>query len=165
MRYYVSLPSREQLAVDVIRKPDGSAAVEMDGRALDVDVAEADGAVSIRVGNRMVDLWLEGDGSQVHFVGAGNRSSAVVESERARQEASSRPLDVGGSQVSAPMPGQVVKVLVQEGDEIAAGQPVIVVEAMKMENELCAERAGKVVEICAQPGQHVDGGVPLVRLS
>ena len=165
MRYYVSLPSQEQLTVDVIGKPDGSASVEMDGQPLDVDVAAADGAVSIRVGSRMVDLWLQGDGPEVDFVGAGYRSSASVQSERERHEAASRPLDVGGCQVSAPMPGQVVKVLVGLGDEIAAGQPVIVVEAMKMENELCAERAGKVVEICVQPGQHVDGGVALVKLT
>lgn len=66
--------------------------------------------------------------------------------------------------VDAYMPGRVVAVLVQEGDEVAAGQGIVVLEAMKMENEIRAEHEGKILKIHVQPGQAVDAGNPLFEL-
>jgi biotin carboxyl carrier protein len=67
--------------------------------------------------------------------------------------------------VAAPMPGRIVRVLVKPGDEVAARQGLVVVEAMKMENELAAPRAGRVAEILVTEGQSVESGRLLVRLS
>ena len=64
--------------------------------------------------------------------------------------------------VSAPMPGRVLKVLAQPGDPVAAGQGLVVVEAMKMENELRAPRAGMVTDVRVQEGATVDAGAVLV---
>ena len=69
-----------------------------------------------------------------------------------------------GETLRAPIAGKVVKVLVAVGDEVAAGSPVIVLEAMKMENELVAERGGKVTAVNKQAGQAVDTGDVLVEL-
>lgn len=66
--------------------------------------------------------------------------------------------------VTAYMPGRVVAVLVQEGGTVAAGQGVIVLEAMKMENEIRAETDGRIAKIFVQPGQAVDMGNPLFEL-
>lgn len=66
--------------------------------------------------------------------------------------------------VAAYMPGRVVAVLVEEGGTVTAGQGVIVLEAMKMENEIRAEHDGTVVKIFVQPGQAVDMGNPLFEL-
>ena len=60
--------------------------------------------------------------------------------------------------IVAPMPGRVVRVLVAAGDQVDARQPVVVVEAMKMENELRAPRAGRVKEIAVAPGTSVEAG-------
>ncbi len=60
------------------------------------------------------------------------------------------------------MPGKVVRVLVKPGDEVVARQGVVVVEAMKMENELRAGRAGLVREVLVAEGMSVDAGTPLV---
>jgi biotin carboxyl carrier protein len=60
------------------------------------------------------------------------------------------------------MPGKVVRLLVQPGDEVVERQGVIVVEAMKMENELRAPRAGKVVEVLINEGDSVETGKVLV---
>jgi biotin carboxyl carrier protein len=68
----------------------------------------------------------------------------------------------GKAMVSSPMPGKVVKILVAEGEEVRAGQGVIVVEAMKMENELKAAVAGKVKEIFVAEGQVVESGAKLL---
>jgi biotin carboxyl carrier protein len=68
----------------------------------------------------------------------------------------------GPARITAPMPGKVVRVLVAPGDAVAARQGVIVVEAMKMENELRAPRAGVVREVPAREGASVEAGATLV---
>ncbi|MGE5247785.1 MAG: biotin/lipoyl-containing protein [Verrucomicrobiota bacterium] len=69
---------------------------------------------------------------------------------------------VGKAMVTSPMPGKVVKLLVEEGEEVSVGQGVVVVEAMKMENELKAAVAGKVKEIFVGEGEIVEAGAKLL---
>jgi len=71
----------------------------------------------------------------------------------------------GGGVIRAPMPGLVVRLEVQEGQRVAAGAPLVVVEAMKMENELRAPRAGRVAKIHVKRGATVERGAVLVTLS
>jgi biotin carboxyl carrier protein len=68
----------------------------------------------------------------------------------------------GPQRVTAPMPGKVVKVLVKPGDAVQARQGLVVVEAMKMENELRASREGRVREVAVTEGQSVDAGAVLM---
>ena len=68
----------------------------------------------------------------------------------------------GKAMVTSPMPGKVVKLLVKEGQEVAAGEGVIVVEAMKMENELKSAVTGKVKEIFVKEGEVVESGAKLL---
>ncbi len=79
---------------------------------------------------------------------------------RASHEAS----DDGVRQVTAYMPGRVVEILVAEGDEVAAGQGVVVLEAMKMKNEIQAEAAGTVTRLLVVQDQAVEGGDPLFEI-
>jgi 3-methylcrotonyl-CoA carboxylase alpha subunit len=71
---------------------------------------------------------------------------------------------VNGGMV-APMNGTVVAVLVSNGDEVAEGQPLLVMEAMKMEYTIRASHAGKVEQVFYQSGELVSDGAELVRLS
>jgi hypothetical protein len=68
----------------------------------------------------------------------------------------------GRAQVKAPMPGKVVRVLVEAGQEVEAGQGLVVVEAMKMQNELKSPKSGTVAELRAEPGSTVNAGDVLV---
>ena len=68
----------------------------------------------------------------------------------------------GPQRVTSPMPGKIVRVLVKAGDQVTAGQGLIVVEAMKMENELRAARDGRVRELSVSQGQSVDAGAVLL---
>lgn len=73
----------------------------------------------------------------------------------------------GGSPngVAAPMPGIVVRLEVKKGDEVSVGQVIAVVEAMKMENNISAQKAGKVEKICVEIGEEVLGGQDLILLA
>nr|WP_306414357.1 biotin/lipoyl-containing protein [Corallococcus exiguus] len=68
----------------------------------------------------------------------------------------------GRQVILAPMPGKVVKVLVAVGEEVKEGQGLVVVEAMKMENELKSPKAGKVTEVFAKEGTAVENNAKLV---
>ena len=81
----------------------------------------------------------------------------------ARQSSESRGQE-GLVMVTAYMPGRVVEILVQEGDEVEVGQGLVVLEAMKMENEIQAERAGVVKKVFVSAGQPVEGGDPLFEM-
>lgn len=70
-----------------------------------------------------------------------------------------------GEPVKAPMPGVVLKVLVAQGQAVKAGDVLIILEAMKMENEIVAPRAGTVAQIVAAKGTTVDSGAPLIVLA
>jgi pyruvate carboxylase subunit B len=70
----------------------------------------------------------------------------------------------GPETLVAPMPGKVVRLLAAPGDDVRPGQGLVVIEAMKMENELRARRAGRVKSVLVDEGQSVDAGVPLVTL-
>ena len=71
---------------------------------------------------------------------------------------------VGDGPITSPMNGRVLKVLVGEGDAVTAGTPLVVVEAMKMENEIVASRDGKVARIHVTPGSTVESGAKLVEI-
>ena len=68
----------------------------------------------------------------------------------------------GRASINSPMPGKIVRVLVAAGDEVAAGQGVIVVEAMKMQNELKTTRAGRVTSVKVKQNDTVEAGAVLV---
>ena len=91
------------------------------------------------------------------------RTAAVTLDGRRRQRGVETLAHAHGDQpVTAPMPGRVVRVLVAAGDAVSAGQGVVVVEAMKMENELRAPKAGRVKDVSVSAGASVDAGRVLV---
>lgn len=92
-------------------------------------------------------------------------AAAPVASAPAAPVAAAPAVTGAGEAVKAPMPGVIVKVAVQQGQAVKAGQVLVVLEAMKMENEIVAPRAGTVTQIVAGKGASVDSGAPLVMLA
>jgi biotin carboxyl carrier protein len=80
------------------------------------------------------------------------------------RQAGGEPGPAGARLVTAYMPGRVVGVLVEEGATVEAGQGLVVLEAMKMQNEIQAERSGTVRRVFVAPGQAVEGGDPLFEI-
>jgi biotin carboxyl carrier protein len=88
----------------------------------------------------------------------GRTTAVSLNGHRKRQGDAAVASGDGDVSVVAPMPGRVVRVLVAAGDDVGPRQGVVVVEAMKMENELCAPRAGRVKEVRVAPGMSVEAG-------
>ena len=109
----------------------------------------------------------EGGGQRWALGAAGERVEVAVVDERTREIQSftgRRATPDGAAVLRAPMPGMVVRVQVVPGQQVEAGAGLVVVEAMKMENELRATRAGTVGAVHVRPGQAVEKGAPLIRL-
>ena len=165
MQYEVEVGGR-RLHVVVTRAGDGFA-VSIDGRTRQVDAARVDAhtlsLVVDRVWSKEVSIAANPVGGQL-AVHVGTIPVAVTLNGRRRGGRKDEGADPasGPQRLVAPMPGKVVRVLVKSGDVVAARQPVVVVEAMKMENELRATRQGTVAEIHVNEGMSVDAGALLV---
>ena len=134
------------------------------GREVEVDVRDAGPhAMSLLVGARSHEVAVEGvEGGYRVAIGGDVLDVALVEASRGA--AAPHRLATGPARVQAPMPGKIVRVLVGAGDEVEAGRGLVVMEAMKMENEIRAPRAGRVKETPVREGQAVETGALLVVL-
>jgi biotin carboxyl carrier protein len=143
---------------------EGRYTVRLDGRPIEVDVREAGPhTLSMIVAGRAHEVVTERreGGYRVALRGQVLEVSLV---EAARGAAAPRPAAGGPARVQAPMPGKLVRVLVRAGEDVGAGQGLVVMEAMKMENEIRAPRAGRVKEAPVREGQAVETGALLVLL-
>lgn len=170
MRYYVTLdpdPQAKPVAIDLVELPSGALQARVDGRPVDVDVVQLGAQLSVRVDGKVVDLTVEGTPPEIGAVASGHRSYVRVESERMRSadRAKKTTSASGDKVVKSPMPGRVVKVLVAKGDAVTVGQGLLVLEAMKMENEVRARAAGTVADVHVAAGATVEGGAKLLTLA
>jgi biotin carboxyl carrier protein len=130
------------------------------GESFDTDVKRVGaGSFSVLVGDRSfnLDVVVEGEEMIVASRGGATRVTLIDASRARRSVADTRHLS-GRAEIKAMMPGRVVNLLVNQGDEVAFQQGVLVVEAMKMENEIKSPKAGRVLEIKVAPGQTVEKG-------
>jgi biotin carboxyl carrier protein len=141
----------------------------IDGRARSLEVRGKDGRYHWLDGGRVVGADVDGqngkDAGKLAVSIAGH--SLAVEVAEARLDTtagSGRVAASGPVSLRAPMPGRVVKLLVKAGEAVKAGQGVLVVEAMKMENELKAPRDGVVKQLHAAEGAAVEAGQDLARI-
>ena len=148
---------RVELSSNVI---EGVMECVVDGKAIAANVRMLQpGVMSLIIEGRQYRCVLDGDGVLI----GGRRFAFEVNDPRSLQ---GRRCAGGGAAgpraVKAPMPGRVVRVLVAVGDEVAEQQGVIVIEAMKMQNELKSPKAGKVVRVTVAVGDTVGAGDVLV---
>jgi biotin carboxyl carrier protein len=137
----------------------------VDGRAISVDVQLLEpGVMSLLMADpeaprRQYRCVLDGDGVVI----GGRRYGFAVEDPRSLQGRRGAGAGTEGPrQVKAPMPGRVVRLLVEVGEDVEEGQGVVVIEAMKMQNELKSPKAGRVIRVGAGVGDTVGSGDVLV---
>jgi biotin carboxyl carrier protein len=131
----------------------------LDGREIEVDAVLArPDVLSLRIGNRAYEVKCERVGNDVYVWVGSQRFSAEVRDPRSLRSRARTADDHGPRKLVAPMPGKVVRVLVREGDQVEAGAGVIVVEAMKMQNEIKSPKKGKMQKILVAAGAAVNAG-------
>lgn len=138
--------------------------VTIDGREHLVDAHEVQSSVwSVLQGADSFEVDIQGRDEEYEVLIAGDcyKFSLMNEQRKALMRTAGKG-GAGKAMVTSPMPGKVVKILVAEGDEVKADQGIIVVEAMKMENELKSAIAGNVKEIFVKEGEIVESGAKLV---
>jgi biotin carboxyl carrier protein len=153
------------------------------GGEFDIEILDHHGAaIRARVGEREVEATIERaaeggailalNGARYRVFGARLRDRILVAAGPASFEfkeieegraASARGLTT--PEVTAPMPGKVLRVLVSEGGEVAAGDGLLVLEAMKMETTIAAESPARIKKILVREGQSVDHGAVLIELA
>ena len=146
---------------------------EIDGRQVSIELEERDGRVSAKIGGRDYDLEVMRPEEGAYLILAGDhvyeahawseqtnavriqlrdRIFAVNIIDRKHRRVTTDHRSEGRQNLTAPMPGKVARVLLNVGDEVTAGQGVVVVEAMKMQNEIKAPKAGRVIEVRVAEG-------------
>ena len=164
MKYFVRVGAEE-----VVVEIDGDS-VCVDGRVVSAQLTAAPGSPLLRlhldgqrhevaVAGRVGGSWQLIDGGTVREIEAVDERTRHI-----RSLAGSGSAELSGGVVKAPMPGLVVRVMVAVGEAVTAGQGLVVLEAMKMENELKAPAAGVVQVVRATPGAAVEKGSVLVEI-
>jgi acetyl/propionyl-CoA carboxylase alpha subunit len=162
---YVATIGGEPTVVDVSGGADGRYRVTLGEEAWEVDarLGEAGIASLLVNGASYVVAVFDRDGTSV--VDVGGESYEVLVEERTRWTIRTRGGAAGagrGQTLSAPLPGKITHVAVRPGEAVRAGDTLVVIEAMKMENEFKATAAGTVAEVRVTPGQAVNPGDVLV---
>ncbi len=132
-------------------------------RTADVQMPEP-GVYSILLGGRSYDAHVEQNTTGLVVTVDGHRFEIAVRDPRQWVRQAAGAGKEGVQTVAAPMPGKIVRVLVAPGDAVEQGQGIVVVEAMKMQNEMKAARAGRVLAVRVQVGTAVSAGEVLATI-
>jgi len=153
MKYEAEI-NGQQMTVELEERDDHLTAI-IGERRYEIDVARPeDGVYVLFLGNEVYEahVWAEADGQRVKL--RDRTFEAKIIDRKHRRGAADHGIE-GRQQLTAPMPGKVVRVLRLVGDEVAAGEGVVVVEAMKMQNEIKSPKAGRVTEVRVSEGATV----------
>jgi biotin carboxyl carrier protein len=131
----------------------------LDGRAIEVDAVLARRDVlSVIIGGKAYEIKRERTAIDMHLWVGSVRYAAQLRDPRSLRSRASADDGKGPRKLVAPMPGKVVRVLVEEGSEVEAGQGIVVVEAMKMQNEIRSPKKGVVRKLVASENSAVNAG-------
>jgi biotin carboxyl carrier protein len=141
----------------------GALSFALDGQTGEADVREVlPGVYSILLGSRCFEVKIEESAQGYIASVAGHSYDVILRDPRKLSHGPSGLAETGPRRLAAPMPGRVVRVLAEEGAEVVAGQGLVVVEAMKMQNEIKSPKAGLVKSVHVKEGASVGAGELLV---
>lgn len=168
MKYYLTLGSGREVELEVLEQGPGRAQLWVDGKEVSAEFLDVDrlGQYAVGIDGRSYAASIEQRTDTqlvVTLAGESFQVQAIDERERAAGElAASRPK---AETITASMPGIVVGIRVEVGQALEPGDPVLVLEAMKMQNEICSEHGGVVQEILVSESESVAGNQVLVKLA
>jgi pyruvate carboxylase subunit B len=165
MKYLVKTDERI-FEVDITPK-NGELLVRLNDREYPARfIEEAEPKFSLLLGNRVIDLESEKKEGGYELNWRGKKFRAKVEEKRLAEIEKEIPTQIlAAKELKSPLPGVVVKVEVQEGEQIQAGQGVLILEAMKMENEIKSPFSGTIKKILVKERETVEKDQKLVELA
>ena len=142
-----------------LNQAEGRWSCRVDGREIEVDAVLArPNVLSLRLGNKAYEVKCERVGGDTHIWVGSLRFAAEVRDPRSLRSRAGAPEDHGPRKLTAPMPGKVIRILVTQGSAVEAGAGVLVVEAMKMQNEVKSPKKGTIQKILVSEGTAVNAG-------
>lgn len=166
MKYFVTVNGEEhEVELD---ERQGELVVRYDGAEVETRYDEVDrlGQVGLFLGTKSYAVSIAGGAQSASVTVAGHLYEVELEDERERAaHQAERARGSRGGDVKSVMPGVVVRLLVAEGDEVVEGQPLLILEAMKMQNEIAAPSPGRITKLFVGEGEAVASGAKLVQLS
>ena len=142
-----------------LNRADGRWSCRFDGREVEVDAVLArPDVLSLRIANQAYEVKCERVAGDLHLWVGSARFAAEVRDPRSFRGRARMMDDHGPRKLTAPMPGKVVRVLIGQGTEVEAGTGVLVVEAMKMQNEVKSPKKGTIQKILVSEGAAVNAG-------
>lgn len=142
-----------------LARADGRWCCRLDGCEIEVDAVLArPDVLSLRIGNLAYEVKCERVANDLHLWVGNARFAVEVRDPRSLGSRARAVDDHGPKKLTAPMPGKIVRVLVNEGAEVGAGAGVLVVEAMKMQNEIKSPKKGTIQKILVREGDAVNSG-------
>lgn len=166
MKYTAILNDKER-ELEVTQLDANTYRVLVDGEAHTVDARDCGpDLLSVLIDNVSHDISYSLDETSIHL-SFRNRGYAieVLDERRMRMRKVRSELELSGPEIiKTSMPGKVVKVLVEPGQEVGAAEGVIIIEAMKMENEIRCRNGGIIKAVHVEPGQTLEGGVTLIEI-
>ena len=142
-----------------LNRADGVWSCLVDGREVEVDaVLVRPDVLSLRIGNLAYEVKCERVAGEMHLWVGSQRFAAEVRDPRSFRGRVRALDEQGPRKLTAPMPGKIVRVLVSQGAEVEAGAGVLVVEAMKMQNEIKSPKKGTIQKMLAAEGVAVNAG-------
>jgi len=163
VKYEVLLAGR--IRVVEFTEQNGAWKISLDGNALDanaVEVAPNIFSVLLNGDSHQIRIAPRPDGTLTLHTGLAEYHAEVTDPRSWRGRRHGAVEAEGRQQITAPMPGKVVRLLVKQGDLVEAGQGLLVVEAMKMQNEIRSPKSGKIEKLFAKEGQPVNAGEVLL---
>jgi len=165
MRYQVSLGDQEFELELSSSEPGRYLARVLSGpnpRELEVTVLSDRPTLAVLIEGRVVELFPLGAGAA--SARNARTPARLIDPAQARRARQARSAGSSAGAIVAPMPGRIVKVMVAQGDAVSAGQPALVIEAMKMENELVCTQSGQVQKVLVKAGDAVERGAVLIEI-
>ncbi len=142
-----------------LNQVEGRWSCRLDGREIEVDAVLArPNVLSLRIGKKAYEVKCERVASDVHIWVGSRRFAPEVRDPRSLRSRGRSVDEHGPRKLTAPMPGKVVRILLTQGSEVEAGAGVLVVEAMKMQNEVKSPKKGTIQKITVAEGSAVNAG-------
>lgn len=166
MSFEISL-DRKAESIEILNQNGNTIEVLVGGRKYNLDILEVEeGIYSILMEGKSYNVELTPVDNKKYTVHTLYNSfdAEIIDAESRYMNSRKGDIDEEQSFISTPMPGKVVKILVKEGQEVKAGETLVIVSAMKMESEYKVSSDKKVKDILVKEGENIDGNQPLITL-